>query len=324
MKTHSKIHIGVIALAFLFLIITFTVLPKVFAAHVNIGTNYKNVTIWTYVNITHSKPDVLNVTIYEAQNYSARNITINAGTTKLIYCNATVRSWEGFNDITSVNATLYHNATSSSNAPDDNNSHYTNASCTLNTSHAPGNNFTGTYVCAFDVVHYSNNGTWICNMTVTNSYTIVNPNFTGVGYGTTVFYPVFALNITDGIDYGGVAVEDYSLIDRTANITNLGNMRMNITVEGYGGKRGDGLAMNCTLSGNITVENEKFSASSGVPLGSKTNLTSTAGGIMIPGLTIAKQINETMIVNSTYWQLYVPPNPAGNCTGNIIFTGIAP
>jgi hypothetical protein len=322
MKTHSKIHIGIIALAFLFLIIAFTVLPKVFAAHVNIGSNYRNVTIWTYVNITHSKPDVINVTIYEAQNYSARNITVNAGGMKEVYCNATVRSWEGFNDITNVNATLYH-ITSNTSAPDDNNSHYTNVSCTINSSHAPANNFTGTYVCGFNIVHYSNNGTWICNVTVSNSYTIVNPNFTGNNYGTTLFYPVYALNITDGIDYGGVAVEDYSSPDRTANITNLGNMRMNITVEGYGATRGDGLAMNCSLAGNITVDNERFSAAPGVTLDAKTNLTSTAGGVMIPGLTIAKQINSTIITNVTYWQLYVPPNPAGNCTGNIIFTGVA-
>ncbi len=310
-------------LALLFLLVILLIPPKALAGHTNVGTNNKNVTVWTQVNITHSKPDVLNVTIYEALNYSARNITVAAGSTKQVYCNATVRSWEGFNDISNVNATLYHVATSNSTAADDLNKHYSNTTCTLNYSHAPGNNFTGVYVCGFDVIYYANNGTWICNMTVSNSYTVVNPNFTGVGYGTTTFYPVYALNITDGIDYGGVAVEDYSIGDRSANITNLGNMRLNITVEGYGARRGDGLAMNCTLSGNITVENERFSATPGQTYDLKTNLTSTAGGVMIPGLTIQKQTNATMIVNNTYWQLYVPPNPAGNCTGNIIFTAVS-
>ena len=321
MKDHSKIHIGIIAIAFVFLIIAIIILPKAIAPHTDIGANYKNVTVWTHVNITHSKPDVLNVTVYEAQNYSARNITIVAGGTKKVYCNATVRSWEGYNDITVVNATLFNIATSNQSSANNLNNHYTNASCTINNSLTQ---FIGIYVCSFDVIYYSNNGTWTCNVTVQNSYTQINSNFTGSGFGNTIFYPVYALNVTDGIDYGGVAVEDYSLGDRTANITNLGNMGINISVEGYGTKRGDGLAMNCSLSGNITVDNEKFSATPGQAYGAKTSLTSSPGGVIIPSLTMLKQTNASMIVNATYWQLYVPPNPAGNCTGNIIFNAAAP
>jgi hypothetical protein len=190
---------------------------------------------------------------------------------------------------------------------------------------ATGAPFTGWYVCSFDVLYYANNGSWRCNMTVSNSYTSVNPNFTGSGYGTTIFYPVFAINVTDGIDYGGVAVEDYSLPDRRVNVTNLGNMNMNISVEGYGAARGDGLAMICNLSGNITVDNERFSALNGTAFGAKTPLVGTIGGVNIPGLTMPKQTNSSMLVrNTTYWQLFIPPNPAGNCTGNVIFTATAP
>jgi len=319
MKKNIKLAIGAIALAIILCILLLGILPISKAANI-VGYNYKNVTMQTHVNITHSKPDVLNVTIYEALNVSARNITITAGSTKTVYCNATVRSWEGFNDIVNVNATLYHVLTSSNNASDSFANHYTNTTCTLNASIT---GLVGWYVCGFEVYYYANNGTWTCNVTVSNSYTSINPNFTGSGYGTTIFYPVYALNVTDGIDYGGVAVEDYSSPDRTANISNLGNMNINITVEGYGTKRGDGLAMNCSLNGNITVDNEKFSANSGQAYNLKTSLSSTPGGIMIPGLSLPKQQNDTPIINSTYWQLYVPPNPAGNCTGYIIFTAVA-
>ena len=100
-------------------------------------------------------------------------------------------------------------------------------------------------------------------------------------------------------------------------------MRLNITVEGYATTRGDGLAMNCSLNGNITVDNEKFSAASATAYAAKTSLVSTAGGLMIPGLSILKQTNATAVTNSTYWQLYIPPNPAGNCTGYVIFTAVA-
>jgi hypothetical protein len=319
MKYHTKIYVGIIALALVFSFTLLILLPSALAPNI-VGPNYRNVTVSTHVNITHSKPDVLNVTVHEALNVSARNITINAGGLKRVSCNATVRSWEGFNDISKVNATLWHLSTSTNNASNDNNTHYTNMSCTTNGSLGP---FTGWFLCDFDVIYYANNGTWVCNITVSNSYTIINPNFTGVGFGTTTFYPVYAINVTDGIDYGGVAVEDYSAPDRSANITNLGNMRMNITVEGFGATRGDGLAMTCSLAGNITVDNERFSAIPAQPYATKTSLTSSAGGVMIPGLSMPKQTNSTMIMNSTYWQIYVPPNPAGNCTGFIIFTAMS-
>jgi hypothetical protein len=320
MKYRTRIYLGMIALALTFSTIILILLPGAIAPNI-IGENYRNATVQTYLNITHSKPDVLNVTVYDASNPLINDITLIAGGTKTIVCNATVRSWEGFNDIGHVNATLWHLHTSTNNATDNNNSHYTNSSCTLNASLGP---FTGWYLCYFDVMYYANNGTWICNVTVSNSYTHINPNFTGSGYNTTILYPLYALNVTDGIDYGNVAVEDYSSPDRSANITNLGNMHINLSVEGYGATRGDGLAMTCSLTGSISVENERFATSAGVPYAAKNSLTGNIGGTIIPGLTMPKQINSTLVENSTYWQLYVPPNPAGNCTGNIIFTALAP
>jgi hypothetical protein len=41
---------------------------------------------------------------------------------------------------------------------------------------------------------------------------------------------------------------------------------------------------------------------------------------LIPNLTISKQtVPSTQMINTTYWQLRIPPNPAGNCTGFVIF-----
>jgi hypothetical protein len=83
--------------------------------------------------------------------------------------------------------------------------------------------------------------------------------------------------------------------------------------------------MNCSVTGNITVSNERFALTSGVAWASKTALTSTLGGSIIAGLTMSKQtVHNTFIVNSTYWSLYIPPNPSGNCTGYIIFSAQAP
>jgi hypothetical protein len=304
-------NIPIIVALLIVVAILFFVVPTSFAANI-VGTNYKNVTVRTSVNITNSNPEVLALVAYDTSNVSLNNITVNAGALKSISCNASVRDWNGYNDITLVSATLYH-ITNNSIGPNSNNTHYTNSSCTLN---ASTGTYTGWYTCTFDLLYYANNGTWTCNVTARDTYS-KNGSLTN----TTYLYPVYALNITDGIDYGPVAVETFSS-DIGANITNFGNMNINITVEGYGVTRGDGLAMNCTINGNITVGNEKFATSAGVAYASKNNLTSSAA--LIPGLMMPKQSNDTQVINATYWQLYIPPNPAGNCTGFVIFSAEAP
>ncbi|MGV8141477.1 MAG: hypothetical protein ACP5NW_03485, partial [Candidatus Woesearchaeota archaeon] len=56
---------------------------------------------------------------------------------------------------------------------------------------------------------------------------------------------------------------------------------------------------------------------------SKTSLSSTPQ--LLPNLTVMKQNDSDIKVNSTYWQLYVDSTngPGGNCTGYVIFTAIA-
>ena len=129
------------------------------------------------------------------------------------------------------------------------------------------------------------------------------------------------MNVTDGIDYGNVAVEEYSG-NVTANVTNFGNMRINVTVQGYGARLNDGLAMNCSLGGNITVGNERFSLED-VDWASKIALTSASQ--QLPNLTMPKQNDSNQVINSTYWQIYIDSlnNPGGNCTGYVIFTAMA-
>ena len=279
-----------------------------------VGPNYRNVTVHTEVNISNSKPEVLNVSVYESQNASLINITITAGYTKKVYCNATVRDWNGFNDVYYINATLWHIATSEFNGSDDNNSHYTNLSCTINESLST---YTGWFVCAFDVWYYANNGTWMCNVSAMDYYDAF-----GYNNQSTTFYPVYALNVTEGINYGNVAVEEYSG-NVTANVTNLGNVPINVTVHGYGTQYNDGLAMNCSIWGNISIESERFSAND-VDWASKIPLAVSAQ--QIPGLTLSKQVDDNPIVNTTYWQLYINSTnvPGGNCTGYVVFTAIAP
>lgn len=278
------------------------------AANTN-GPNNKNVTVRTYVNITNSKPEVLTVFVYQETNLTMRNVTLSAGSTKIVNCNATIRDWNGYNDIVMVNSTLWHMPTSSLDATDNNNSHYTVSNCT-NTGN--GVNYTVNYLCTYNVTYYANNGTWNCSVTAMDFIGKL-----GNKTNTTTILPLYALNVTDGIDYGNVAVESDSLT-QSANVTNFGNMAINVSVEGYGTTRGDGLAMNCSLSGNISVQYERFSTQDTGNWIDKMALNGSAQ--LIPNLTIVKQTAPAVpITNTTYWQLNVPPNPAGNCSGYIIF-----
>ena len=296
------------------LVLVLAILLPIGMAPNNASLNYNNVTVWTHVNITNARPEVINISIYELTNSSNTNITLNAGGFKDIICNATLRDWNSFSDIIYVNATIWNTAASSFNSPNDNNTHYTNTNCT-NSGNGVG--FYVNYLCNFTIIYYANNGTWMCNVTVKDS-----KNTTGSGNGSTIFYPVYSLNITDGIDYGNIAVQAFSN-NITANITNLGNMQINVTVEGYGAKRGDGLAMNCSLGGNITVVNERF-ATANIDWSLKTPMTGNSQ--TLSNLTLSKQINNAIIMNNTYWQLYADSlnNPGGNCTGYVIFTAVAP
>ena len=299
----------------LLLVVTFLLIIPIGTAPNIVGPNYKNVTIRTQVNVTNSRPEVISIRVADVDNISLGNITVNAGSFKGVSCNATIRDWNGFADVYYVNATLWHMATSSYEAANNNNSHYTNASCTNN---GDGSGFTVSYLCNFNVVYYANNGTWMCNITALDL-----ANASGASGNTTVFLPVYALNVTDGVDFGNLAVDNIST-NASANITNLGNMAINVTVEGYGLTRGDGLAVICSLGGNITAPNERFHY---LENGWENKIPLNASGpTTIPNLTMIKQNDSNMIRNSTFWQLYVNSTnaPGGNCSGYVIFTAIAP
>ncbi|RME53532.1 hypothetical protein D6783_01795 [Candidatus Woesearchaeota archaeon] len=271
------------------------------------GPNYRNVSVDAIVNVTQSLPEVLSVLI----NDGSGNITLNAGTTTLITCNATIRDYNGGGTLANVTATFYDNNTASEGSPDDNNNHYSNTSCTQ----VNVNGYYANYTCTFNVYYYANNATWVCNVTATDTYDF-NGSDSGSNYNTTAINPVLALNVTSPIDYGDLAVGDTSGAIE-ANVTNFGNRDINVTVYGYGATPGDGLAMVCQV-GNITIANERYSLNSADTWAAMTPLASTPA--YIANLTLPQQTNDTQaVINSTYWRLYVPPNPFGQCNGTVVF-----
>jgi hypothetical protein len=288
-----------IALIFGFLIIVILALNNFISAY-----NYEQVNITTRVNITNARPEIDRITIDQ-------NITLTAGGSKSVRCNVSVHDWNGYQDIVLVNATFWdaNNYVDANN----NNSFYSNTSCT----NYSGNGYYANFTCGFDVWYYANNGTdWRCNVTIKDGY-----GFNASNYNTSSIQPLYALNVTPLIDFGDMAVGDIKN-NITANVTNLGNMPINISVAGFGGTSnvtGAGYAMICAIR-NITIANLKYTINmTDWNAASATSLSST--NVNVTGLTVPKRITD-QTWNQTYWHLYVPPseNPFGVCNGTVVFS----
>jgi hypothetical protein len=172
-----------------------------------------------------------------------------------------------------------------------------------------------TFNCGFDVLYYANNGSWICNLTVNNYPVTTNFNI------SSTILPLYAVNVTDGIEFSDVEAGLPSA-NITANITNFGNMPVNITLQGYAISIGDNIGMNCSDGTNITITNIRFSKNSTSTFPQKTQLNGSVQPLM---LQMQKQTNITVISNTTYWQ--INPNPGSInriCDGHVIFSAEAP
>jgi hypothetical protein len=273
------------------------------------GPNNRNVTIDARVNITNAPPIVLNVII----NGGATNITLNAGSQKRIECNATVLDYNGGSTVENVTAQFFASGTSW-NSSDDNNTHYTNATCSLGNYDA----YTRNVSCGFNVQYHTNAGAWRCNVTAIDPYSFNNASKNQSNYNTTFIDALLALNVTQMIDYGDLATGDLSAAQQ-ANVTNLGNRNINISVRGFGNASflPDGIGMYCEIS-NIPVYYQKFNLIGGADIAQYTNLTNTSR--QITGLTVLQQTNDSQqVINSTNWVLFVPPGPFGRCNGTIVF-----
>ena len=189
--------------------------------------NYEFVNVTSRVNVTNAAPEILQVLVEDP-------VVLNAGGFKTVWCNATIRDWNGYNDIDVVNATLYYFENESS--PDDNDVHYTNASCAELSNDGQ---FIANYTCTFSVAYHANQGDWICNVWANDSF-----DFTDNLTNQTTFSALFALNVTDIVDYGNLSVGDFSL-EIPALVTNFGNTDINVSVLGYGETEGDGVGLVC-------------------------------------------------------------------------------
>jgi hypothetical protein len=149
---------------------------------------------------------------------------------------------------------------------------------------------------------------------------------------TEVINTLLALALPDSINYGEVNATAISE-EQVANVTNVGNVRLNLSLSGYGHYEGDGNAMNCTQGDleNISIFYEKYNLSASSPdvvslEQFDVNYTNLTSAVIVRqfDLDYRTQDGEQFdgVTNSTYWRIYVPIGVGGTCTGNIIFGAV--
>jgi hypothetical protein len=314
-KIQKKTLIFLIILELVLFAIFFSFFPEgVFAG---IGTN--NVTVITNLTVGNVYPEMSNVSI--ENNASSVALTPNAS--KTINCIGVATDYNGWDDVKNASAVFYDNTSSSYAGADDNNFHYTNSSCLI--AQYDGDPYMDWINCTFNVWYYANPGVWTCTI-------LVNDTAGKGGYGsdTINISTLLALGLPDFIYYGLVNATEVSG-ENLSNVTNYGNVKINLSLSGYGFKVNDGNAMNCTIGAikNISIGYEKYNLTISTP--GVLNLTqfnqtylnlTSAPAVKIYNLNYRQNDTFNEAINSTYWRIYVPTGVAGTCSGNIIFGAV--
>jgi len=287
----------------------------------NAGIGTPNATTLTNVTIGNVYPEILNVSINDGSP-----VTLIGNSTKIVNCVAVIRDFNGETDLNTTNATFFDSSFLLSD-PDDNNNHYTNTSCNISNSFGSYNGYnddvyTALANCSFTLEYYSNVGEWTCSVFLNDStgWEDQSSNVENIS-------ELLSIGLDDILEYGEVTTSEVSL-ENTTNVTNFGNVDINISLEGYARIPNDGYAMNCTQGflENISIEHEKYNLTNSNPgvltlsqaNANYTNLSTTA---VVKYFNLTQRQNDSVNdrIKTTYWRIYVPIGVAGSCQGNIIF-----
>lgn len=319
-QNKTTIGISLIFLEVSLLLVLFTLIPN----NVIAGIGSPNATVTTYLDIGNVWPEILNVSI----NDDAASFALTPNDTTTLTCISIIRDYNGDSDIASVNVTFYDSVASNSTGSDDNNDHYTNASCEIVADAGVYNTYdtSDPYYslanCTLEIEYYANPQDWVCNVTVADNVSWIAKNSDDI-----TISQLLALGVPDTINYGTVNAT-YVSEENITNITNYGNIQINLSLEGYGTTEGDDLAMNCSLGniGVIDASYQRYNLTASNPgqlslsefEGNYTNLTSS---VMIKQFELDYRANDTAneAIKESYWRIYVPVGVAGTCNGTIIF-----
>jgi hypothetical protein len=226
---------------------------------------------------------------------------------KVVYCSGIITEYDG-ETLSNISAEFFDNANSFFGDSDNSSIHHTNNSCFTNSTYGDNQTLVN---CSFEVFPHANYGEWNCTMTAEDNLSAI-----GIGSDLTNINTALFIEVNDSfLNFGnasGGEVTNESII----NITNLGNVIINLSLSGFGNSEGDGYSMVCE-DGEIPIDYMKY------------NLTSsTSGDLSLSefenhyiNLTSAPATQEFNLgieeTKSTFWRVYVPNDVSGGCGGNI-------
>jgi hypothetical protein len=326
-KNTIKYKIGILVCALSIIELTLFIILSSFFSTPVVSSGNTTVVVNTSLTIGIVFPEVLSVNISDGRG---SNITLNPDATDIVNCSGLVRDYNNRSYIGNVTAVFFWRNSSNYSDIDDNNTHYSNNSCVIDynvTNIGYGDdpnteNITANYTCSFPVQYYANSGSWNCTV---YAYSIYNDN--GTNSTTTSISQLLALSLPSTINYGTVNATAVSE-ENITNVSNVGNVPVNLSLNGYAVNSGDNLAMNCTKGStkNISIVFEKYNLTASTPVVTSltdfeskyVNLTSTA---TVKRFSLYFRQNDSVneAINATYWRIYVPKGVAGSCEGKIVF-----
>jgi hypothetical protein len=316
MNYQQSVTAGAAGLIFLVLIICgITVISFDVSGNISNGTLTARAYIW------NTQPNITQIII------SPDPIILTPCNTTLVNCTAYVTDYNSWGDIQNVSAQLY-DISLGPGLIEDQNFRYINSSC-QNCTPSGSDPTNATCTCLFPVWYYANNGTWACNITVSDKggnatsryYYLNDSKLSNVNIS-----PILGINVPSEIDFGNLSVTEIS-DNLSANVSNWGNVPINITIRGWGGTEPYGnSASNYTMLcqyGNITHGYLKYAPNSTAIFSQMTNLTNNS--VLIPQYRLPVRTNDSHYgndTNTTYWRLEIPLSVGGLCNGTVEFTAI--
>jgi len=295
---------------------------------INGGDNYASLVINITVtgagfdladNLTlNSPPNITSVLVDDDLLIPENEIDLLAGNVRDVLCKIYVDELD-YDSLQSASGIFYLSDYSFSD-PDDNNSHYTNNSCYINESY--GGEGESEITCGFFVEYYSDPGAWQCLVSISDNMSLMK-NSTD----ETNVNELLAIGLENRLDFGKIdalKVSDEGIL----NVTNYGNVKVNLSLSGYGLVEEDGYAMSCEM-GTIEINSLKYNLTDSI-LGDLTlgqfegNYTNLTNNSVVKEFNLDYRTNDEINdrINTTYWRIYVPTGVAGTCNGTIVFGAI--
>ncbi|MEM0465071.1 MAG: hypothetical protein QXW97_00015 [Candidatus Pacearchaeota archaeon] len=271
-------------------------------------------------NLTvNSPPSILSLIVDDSISSPPNEIDLVAAGNRTVSCIGIVNDMDN-DTLQNITARFFDSSFSNYNDIDDNNKHYTNNSCYLNSSYI-GNPGDKEIICNFYVMYYANSGNWNCILRVEDNLSAFKNSS-----DSTFINQLLAIGVDSFIDYNSVSPNLVS-DEVKVNVTNYGNVKINLSLRGYAVNENDNFAMNCTVN-NISIMHQKYNLTASNPgnltLSKMTNYTNLSSSPIIKKFNLNYRQNDDYndAINTTYWRIYVEPGVNGTCSGHIQFGAV--